>query len=131
MTDPEERQRFVKSVPLAAIKISRLGTWTWSAESPYPAMDRLLTAPFWVADRWSELRASFMDRREPPTCTISSDQELAEVLVPRDEQQGEPPRRVLAYKVGAAIPAAAMGIPVGLVVINALPQTLPGLCACV
>ena len=89
-------------------------------EEPYPTIPKLLTAPFWTQEKYSELLASFAERREVPKAFISKTADLAELQVPHKDAA----RRIVAYKASAEIPHRAMAVPAHLIVIVATPTTL-------
>ena len=120
MDNAEERERFARGVAVADLKPSRLGSWTWTPQQPFPTMEKLLTARFWNLEQFVELRQSFAEPRPGAEIRISPGAEVAEITVP---VEGGDPRRIIAYKGSGDIPPTAMALPVLLVVIHTLTQT--------
>ena len=122
VADSEERQRFARSVKVEDIKVSRLGTWTWSPEKPAPSMESLYSADFWTKDKFAELRESFAHWRKKAISNLDPNTGAGEVIVPKDDEG----HRMVVYKATAPIPPGATEIPVALIVIQAETETQTG-----
>ena len=129
MTDVEERARFCRTVPTTALRVNLLG-WSWTEDSPYPPWERLLLAPYWVEDKYVDVRKSFAERAIVPTLEVSDETGAGEVRVPRQSdgpQAGsEQHHDIVVYKAGEAIPRRAMDAGVAPVLVEVTPQTESG-----
>ena len=119
VSQPSERQRFSQNVPTAALTVVT-GSWKPSAQKPYPEMERLLTAAFWVKDEYAALRNSSRQRRHVPELSVSDDADLAMVMVEGPEHKAEDlPRNIFIFKSAEDVPSDVSKIPVQMVMVEA------------